>query len=104
MPCYVEEPLMKWETYLEWMLCQSCRLLTREQMEAIENNSGYIGLFQWYKEHLLRDFGENYENEKEREKYQKEANRIGRKLIKEQFGYSCSELEKAEELAGRIIE
>jgi len=83
MPCIYEQPEMSWENHLEMMLEKACRYLTEKQILSITgNNNGWIGAYEWYRTHLMNDFYVNYNDEQLREFYQKEANRLGWKLIK----------------------
>lgn len=94
MPCVVEEPEMKFDKHLEWMLCKACKHLTPEQMWEISNNSGWIGLYQWYSEHLLKDFINNYDNADPAEKNiaLSEAARLGLKIYKAESGFCMESL------------
>ena len=86
MPCYVEPPTHTQEEWLGYMLCQACRFLTKGQIQSIGPLDIYQDLMQWYTEHLLEDFQKNYEDITEREKYQREAMRLGIILNKEETG------------------
>lgn len=73
--------------WLEDMLYQSCGFLTREQILSMKNsNKDGTGLLHWYGHSLRRDFIDNYENIIEREKYQKEAERVGITLERDEDG------------------
>lgn len=85
MPCHVDPPELSYEEYLEDMLCKACKFLTKKQMESIKDYDLYMGLIDWYKEHLLHDFSKNYYNNDPTEKNicLEEAKRLGWVLKKE---------------------
>jgi hypothetical protein len=60
MPCYVEASIDN-EEYITIMLCRACKFLTKEQMQSITGIDVYISLYAWYLDHLLKDFGDNYD-------------------------------------------
>lgn len=54
MPCTVE-PVISNEQYLEHMLCQCCRYLTKEEICSVKGIDCYVDLYEWYSFHLLDD-------------------------------------------------
>lgn len=93
MPCITDAPSISFEKYLEEMfkrslyfltehqinslsvidnitekMCKVCKMLTKKQMRILRDDSGYIGIFQWYAEHLIGDYSKNYSNTDETEK------------------------------------
>ena len=66
MPCIVDPPSVTQEEWLEHMLCQACRFLTREQIQAVRGLDIYQDLWGWYTSHLMLD-ARHYFNGKETE-------------------------------------
>jgi hypothetical protein len=64
------------------VLCETCKLLSRNQMRAISDNGGWQGLWDWYKEHLLDDFGNNRDDET-RSRIKKECARLNLEITEE---------------------
>lgn len=77
MPCITEAPDCSREDSLEYMLCQACRYLTREQINSIDGLSIWIGLEKFYSLHLMSDLRKNKDNKEESKKYIEEAARVG---------------------------
>jgi len=55
MPCKFDPPSVTENEWLEHMLCQACRHLTKEQMMSIKGLDIYYGLLDWYINHLMFD-------------------------------------------------
>lgn len=53
---------------MDFALCKICKYLSNNQLELVKGIDCYQGLREWYKEHLLRDFCKNYNNEDHTEK------------------------------------
>ncbi len=90
MPCYTPSPEESWAEHLEKMLCYACRILTKKQMLDCADNSGWQSLYSWYTEHILHDYIKN-NSEEERDRFIKEAERLGLEIIEESFGISIQD-------------
>jgi len=55
MPCKVDPPSVTEAEWLEHMLCQACRYLTKEQINSIRGLDIYQDLWEWYISHLGTD-------------------------------------------------
>jgi hypothetical protein len=55
MPCKVDPPSVSEIEWLEHMLCQACRFLTKEQLMQIKGLDIFQDLFSWYKFHIATD-------------------------------------------------
>lgn len=55
MPCGVGGGRSKQE-HLEYLLCRSCRLMTKDQIILVDAVDYHPNLFKWYVCHLIDDF------------------------------------------------
>lgn len=55
MPCIVEPSDITKEEWLEYMLCQACRFLTKEQIMKVQGIDIWQDLYNWYQGHLMTD-------------------------------------------------
>ncbi len=107
MPCFTEPPSSNWTENLlyfikesikfiedgslkelEVLLCSLCKKLSKKQLEYVDGLDGWQGLFQWYIQHLLHDYSENYKIETKEylENVKNEAIRLGHIIEKEKEG------------------
>jgi hypothetical protein len=83
---------------MEEIACRACRYLSYEQLKSIpQKNYGWIGLCEFYRQHLLHDYSDNYDNELERKFYEEEALRLGWVLSKSKYSYSIKDKERENE-------
>lgn len=97
MPCITDPPSVTEAEWLEHMLCQVCRLLTKEQMIKISGLDIYIGLFEWYKQHLMQDA---YHYFKENQNSHLDSNRDQLSLHSKE--YCLEQLERCKNEAKRL--
>jgi hypothetical protein len=67
-------------------LCRACKYLTKEQIKGVDGPDGYVGLFTFYCEHLLKDYINNSDHPEEQKIAEKELKRIGIEIFIE-YGF-----------------
>jgi hypothetical protein len=79
MPCYVPPSTISETEWLECMLCQAFKFLTKEQIFNIRGLDIYLDGMTWYLQHLAKDLQKaiNLQNEKQKEKICEECDRLG---------------------------